>query len=109
MALPPLDANGNTSPGLPPKQYSWDFEKRLIRAVVLGTTGGTTTFRNDPFGGRIQKSGKERESESGLDDFHARYFTSSMGRWMMPRYHGRTCGGPSALNFTDSRAVLKTD
>jgi RHS repeat-associated protein len=29
-------------------------------------------------------TGKERDSESGLDNFGARYFTSSMGRFMSP-------------------------
>jgi RHS repeat-associated protein len=39
------------------KSYTWDFENRLVQAVVPGTNGGTTTFRYDPFGRRIQKSG----------------------------------------------------
>lgn len=29
-------------------------------------------------------SGKERDSESELDDFGARYYSSSMGRYMSP-------------------------
>ena len=33
-------------------------------------------------------TGKERDSESGLDDFGARYFTSNMGRWMTPDIMG---------------------
>ncbi len=37
------------------KSYTWDFENRLVQAVVPGT--GTTTFKYDPFGRRIQKSG----------------------------------------------------
>jgi RHS repeat-associated protein len=32
----------------------------------------------------IKFTGKERDSESGLDDFPKRYLTSSMGRWMSP-------------------------
>ncbi|MGA9413411.1 MAG: RHS repeat-associated core domain-containing protein [Terriglobales bacterium] len=50
-----LDANGNTLSDSSGKQYSWDFENRLTQAIVPGT--GTTTFRYDPFGRRIQKSG----------------------------------------------------
>jgi RHS repeat-associated protein len=38
-------------------QFGWDFENRLTQAVVPGTNGGTTTFKYDPFGRRIQKSG----------------------------------------------------
>jgi len=39
------------------ESYSWDFENRLIQAVVPGTNGGTTTFKYDPWGRRVQKSG----------------------------------------------------
>ncbi len=49
------DANGNTLTDASGKSYTWDFENRLTQAVVPGT--GTTTFRYDPFGRRIQKSG----------------------------------------------------
>ncbi|MBI1747675.1 MAG: hypothetical protein HYR55_13975, partial [Acidobacteria bacterium] len=49
------DANGNTLSDPSGKSYTWDFENRLVQAVVPGT--GTTTFRYDPFGRRIQKSG----------------------------------------------------
>jgi RHS repeat-associated protein len=52
-----LDANGNTLSDPSGKSYSWDFENRLTQAAVPGTNGGTTTFRYDPFGRRIQKSG----------------------------------------------------
>lgn len=49
------DANGNTLSGLSGKSYTWDFENRLTQVVNPGV--GTTTFRYDPFGRRIQKSG----------------------------------------------------
>ena len=48
------DANGNTLSDPSGKSYSWDFENRLTQAIVPGT--GTTNFRYDPFGRRIQKS-----------------------------------------------------
>ncbi|MFY9909071.1 MAG: RHS repeat-associated core domain-containing protein [Candidatus Sulfotelmatobacter sp.] len=51
------DANGNTLSDPSGKSYSWDFENRLTQAVVPGANGGTTTFKYDPFGRRIQKSG----------------------------------------------------
>jgi RHS repeat-associated protein len=34
-------------------------------------------------------TGKERDSESGLDYFGARYYTSSMGRWMSPDWSAK--------------------
>ena len=51
------DANGNTLSDAQGRNFTWDFENRLTQAVVPGTSGGTTTFRYDPFGRRIQKSG----------------------------------------------------
>jgi RHS repeat-associated protein len=51
------DANGNTLSDPSGKSYTWDFENRLTQAVVPGTNGGTTAFKYDPFGRRIQKSG----------------------------------------------------
>ncbi len=49
------DANGNTLSDPSGKSYTWDFENRLTQVVVPGI--GTTTFRYDPFGRRVQKSG----------------------------------------------------
>jgi RHS repeat-associated protein len=49
---------------------------------VAGDTGATHKF-----------TGKERDSESGLDNFGARYNASSIGRWM----------SPDAINLTDAR------
>jgi RHS repeat-associated protein len=49
------DNNGNTLTDASGKSYTWDYENRLIQAIVPGT--GTTTFKYDPFGRRIQKSG----------------------------------------------------
>lgn len=56
-ALSTYDANGNTLTDASGKSYTWDFENRIVQAVVPGTGGGTTTFKYDPFGRRIQKSG----------------------------------------------------
>ena len=50
-----IDANGNTLTDSSGKSYTWDFENRLMQAVVPGTNGGTTTFKYDPFGRRIYK------------------------------------------------------
>jgi YD repeat-containing protein len=51
------DANGNTLTDASGRTFTWNFENRLIQAVVPGTNGGTTTFKYDPFGRRIRKSG----------------------------------------------------
>jgi RHS repeat-associated protein len=40
-------------------------------------------------------TGKERDNESGIDYFGARYYTSDLGRWM----------SPDSLNLTDDRVL----
>ena len=49
------DANGNTLSDPQGRSFTWDFENRLTQVVNPGV--GTTTFKYDPFGRRIQKSG----------------------------------------------------
>jgi RHS repeat-associated protein len=50
-----LYANGNTATDAQGRTYTWDFENRLTQVVNPGV--GTTTFKYDPWGRRIQKSG----------------------------------------------------
>jgi RHS repeat-associated protein len=49
------DANGNTLADAQGRGFTWDFENRLTQ--VVNPSVGATTFRYDPFGRRIQKSG----------------------------------------------------
>jgi RHS repeat-associated protein len=68
------------------------------RANSTGTLCETTA--SQPFGDNQQSSGicfpsptfftgKERDPESGLDYFGARYYGSSMGRWMSPDWSAK--------------------
>jgi RHS repeat-associated protein len=53
-----FDSNGNTQTkvvGSNTTTYAWDFENRLTSATLPGS-GGTVTFKYDPFGRRIYKS-----------------------------------------------------
>ena len=53
-----LDANGNTqskTDSTGTTQYFWDFENRLT-SVTLPGSGGSVSYRYDPFGRRIYKS-----------------------------------------------------
>ncbi|HVO80920.1 MAG TPA: hypothetical protein VMT28_09320 [Terriglobales bacterium] len=50
-----VDANGNTLSDAQGRSFTWDFDNRLSSITVPGV--GTTTFRYDFFGRRIQKSG----------------------------------------------------
>lgn len=49
------DNNGSTLTDAIGKTYTWDFENRLTQVVNPGV--GTTTYRYDSWGRRIQKSG----------------------------------------------------
>src|SRR5260370_31942396 len=49
------DANGNPLSDAQGRSFTWDFENRLTQVVNPGV--GTTMFRYDPFGRRIQKAG----------------------------------------------------
>ena len=44
-------------------------------------------------------TGKERDTETGLDYFGARYYASNMGRWMSPDW----AGGPTPVPYADPR------
>jgi len=85
--------------GTPPVLYfnmnDWLGTKR----VELDTTGRATAYwKSDPFGSYLNQvgsgtdaaenhfTGKERDSESGNDYFGARYYASSMGRFMSPDF-----------------------
>lgn len=69
---------------------------RVTAEVPYGSTTATLCYNADftPFGGErpyvdtcdshYKFTGKERDSESNLDNFGARYFTSSMGRFISP-------------------------
>jgi RHS repeat-associated protein len=52
-----------------------------ISSTALGISGTLYDGRV-----RCRYTGKERDAESGLDNFGARYFGSSMGRFMSPDY-----------------------
>jgi RHS repeat-associated protein len=82
----------------PSGTVNYYFSNHLGSASVIATvgSGGTVSEQTDyfPFGGIAYTSGsdpnhykftgKERDSESGLDNFTARYNASTMGRFMTP-------------------------
>src|SRR6266481_9532975 len=52
-----------------------------------------TDWNAQPTSNHYKFTGKERDTESGLNNFGARYNASTMGRWM----------SPDAINLTDER------
>jgi len=86
--------------------------------VILPSTAGSPCYDADfyPFGGErdytvtcsqnYKFAGKERDSESGLDMFGARYYGSSLGRFMTPDWAAKPItvpyanfGNPQSLNL----------
>jgi RHS repeat-associated protein len=59
---------------------------------------GGVAYTNGFDGNRYKFTGKERDSESGLDNFTARYFGSSLGRFMTPDPMGGDAKDPQSLN-----------
>jgi RHS repeat-associated protein len=60
------DRNGNTLSDPSGKNYTWDFENRLSSVAV--PAAGMVTFKYDPFGKRIQKSGSNGTSNYIYDE-----------------------------------------
>ncbi|HUO30776.1 MAG TPA: hypothetical protein VMU80_16240, partial [Bryobacteraceae bacterium] len=49
--------------------------------LLAGTDGRSSCFASPPDGFNLKFTGKERDSESGLDFFQARYFSGPEGRF----------------------------
>lgn len=72
----------------------WYFADHLGSSRIAWSTSGADQSDFYPFGGervitsgaanRYKFTGKERDTESGLDNFDARYLGSSLGRFMSP-------------------------
>jgi RHS repeat-associated protein len=116
-------------------QQSWSahfyFSDHLGSSNVV--TNATGTLENEPdfypYGGEIvitnsvpqsyKFTGKERDGESGLDNFGARYYASGMGRFMTPDWAARpttvpyaSFGDPQTLNlytYVENAPVNKVD
>ena len=57
-------------------------------------------------------TGKERDSESGLDNFGARYYASNMGRFLSPDLIAGTLASPQSLNkyaYVLNNPLIATD
>jgi RHS repeat-associated protein len=106
------------SDNLPTWSAHFYFSDNLGSAnVVTNATGGIENESDFyPYGGErvisnavpqnYKFTGKERDAESGLDDFGARYDASSLGRFMTPDWAAKpvtvpyaTFGDPQTLNL----------
>jgi RHS repeat-associated protein len=78
----------------PSGDVSYYFSDHLKTASVIADATGTIKAESDyyPWGGELQLvandtnhykfTGKERDAESGLDYFGARYYSNGLGRWV---------------------------
>jgi RHS repeat-associated protein len=100
----------------PSGTVNYYFSDNIGSASVI--TGATGTIQEQyyyyPYGGLVASTGsdpnhykftgKERDSESNLDNFGARYYTSSIGRFMTPDWAARATAVPYA-KFGDPQTL----
>ena len=79
--------------------YAWDFENRLS-SVTLPGSGGTVSFKYDPFGRRIYKSSSSGTSIYAYDGVNLVEETNSSGA-AVARYE-------QALNIDEPLAMLRS-
>ena len=93
---------------LPANVVHYYFEDRLKTTDIV--TGAACNILKEPdyypYGGEIvitgsdfnryKFTGKERDTESNLDEFGARYYTSTMGRFMTPDWAAKPISVPYA-------------
>jgi RHS repeat-associated protein len=100
----------------PGGEVHYYFSDRLGSASVITSPTAVVqeTYYYYPYGGLLYSSGsdpnhykftgKEWDSESNLDNFGARYFTSTMGRFMTPDWAARPTAIPYAV-FGDPQSL----
>jgi RHS repeat-associated protein len=115
----------------PSGDVSYYFSDHLKTASVITDAAGTVKAESDyyPWGGELQFvandsnhykfTGKERDSESGLDYFGARYYSNALGRFMNPDWAAKPTavpyaefGNPQSLNlygFVGGNPASKAD
>lgn len=88
-------SNDESNPTATTNYYTSD-QIGSARLITNGSGGLLSSYIFYPFGQGAQPdenhylfTGKERDSESGLDNFGARYLTSNMGRFMTPDWSAK--------------------
>jgi RHS repeat-associated protein len=92
------------------------FSDHLKTASVITDAQGNIKSESDyyPWGGELQFTnndsnhykftGKERDSETGLDYFGARYYSNGLGRFITPDWAGKATAVPYA-EFSDPQSL----
>src|SRR5205809_925151 len=101
----------------PENAVSYYFSDHLKTASVISdATGSSIKSESDyyPWGGELQFvngdsnhykfSGKERDTETGLDYFGARYYSNGLGRFITPDWAAKAAAVPYA-DFADPQSL----
>jgi RHS repeat-associated protein len=88
--------------------YSWDFENRMT-SVVLPGTGGTVTFKYDPWRRRIYKSSSSGTSIYAYDSGSLIEETNSSGTQVARYAQNRTIDEPLAMLRSGSTSYCEGD
>jgi RHS repeat-associated protein len=100
----------------PGNAVSYYFSDHLKTASVITDSVGNIKSESDyyPWGGELQFTnndsnhykftGKERDTETGLDYFGARYYSNGLGRWISPDWSAGPVPVPYA-NFSDPQTL----
>ena len=105
------DYNGNTITsvtGSNTTQYFWDFENRL-KSVTLPGSGGTVTFKYDPFGRRIYKSSSTGTSIYAYDGDNLIEETNASGAVVARYSQGLTIDEPLAMLRSSTTSYYEAD
>src|SRR5256884_4417748 len=107
----PVDSNGNTLTkvvGSNTTTYAWDFENRLT-SVTLPGTGGTVSFKYDPFGRRIYKSSSSGTSIYAYDYDNLIEETNSSGSVVARYTQGENIDEPLAMLRSSATSYYDAD
>ena len=105
------DSNGNTLTSVVSAgttTYAWDFENRLSSVTLLGS-GGTVTFKYDPFGRRIYKSSSAGTSIYAYDGNNLTEETNSSGTAVARHSQGLNIDEPLAMLRSGTTSYYQAD
>jgi RHS repeat-associated protein len=105
------DNNGNrltSVTGSNTTSYAWDYENRLS-SVTLPGTGGTVSFKYDPFGRRIYKSSTAATSVYAYDLFSLIEETNVSGGVVARYTHGLKIDEPLAMLRSSTTSYYHAD
>jgi RHS repeat-associated protein len=105
------DANGNATSktdSTGTTNYTWDFENRLT-GVTLPGSGGTVSFKYDPFGRRIYKSSASGTSIYAYDYDNLAEETNSSGAAVARYSQGLNVDEPLAMFRSGATSYYQAD